>query len=75
MWNICRPDTVDLEIILAKVNRYGINGVSNDWFRSYLSDRQKYVSINGYDSDLTKLNCCVLGPLLFFYISMTLIKP
>ena len=80
MWNICRPDTVDHEIILAKVNRYGINGVSNDWFRSYLFDRQKYVSINGYDSGLTKLNCCVpqgpvLGPLLFFYILMTLIKP
>ena len=63
-------DTVDHEIILAKLNHYGIRGVSNNWFRSFLSDRQQFVSINGYDSGLTKLNCgvsqrSVLGPLLF----------
>ena len=66
-------DTVDHEILLAKLNHYGIRGISNDWFRSYLSDRQQYISINGYDSGLTKLNCdvpqgSVLGPLLFFAI-------
>ena len=65
-------DTVDHDILLAKLNHYGIRGASNDWFRSYLSDRQ-HVSINGYDSGLTKLNCrvlqgFVLGPLLFFAI-------
>ena len=63
-------DTVDQEILLAKLNHYGIRGVSNDWFRSYFSNRQQYVSINCYDSGLTKLNCGVpqrstLGPLLF----------
>ena len=62
-------DTIDHEIILAKLNHYGVRGVSNDWFRSYLSNRQQYVSINGYDSGLTKINCgvpqgSVLSPLL-----------
>ena len=45
-------DTVDHEILLAKLNQYGICGVSNDWFKSYLSNRNQHVSINGYDSGL-----------------------
>ena len=56
--------------MLAKLNHYGIRGVSNDWFKSYLSNRSQYVSINGYESGLVALNCgfaqgSVLGPLLF----------
>ena len=31
-------DTVDYQILLAKLNHYGICGVSNDWFKSYLSN-------------------------------------
>ena len=63
-------DTVDHQILLAKLNHYGIHGVSNDWFKSYLSNRNQYVSINGYESSLAALNCgghqgSVLGPLLF----------
>ena len=27
-------DTVDHQILLAKLNHYGIRGVSNDWFKS-----------------------------------------
>ena len=35
-------DTVDHQILLAKLNHYGIRGVSNDWFKSYLSNRNQY---------------------------------
>ena len=45
-------DTVDQQILLAKLNHYGIRGVPNDWFKSYLSNRNQYVSINGFDSGL-----------------------
>ena len=31
-------DTVGHQILLAKLNHYGICGVSNDWFKSYLSN-------------------------------------
>ena len=62
-------DTVCHEILLAKRNHYGVRGVSNDFFRFYLSNRQQYVSINGYYSGFTKINCgvsqgSILGPLL-----------
>ena len=62
-------DTVDHQILLAKLNHYGIRGVTNYWFKSCLSNRNQYVSINGFDSGLTSINCgvpegSVLGPLL-----------
>ena len=58
-------DTVDHQILLAKLNHYGICGVSNDWFKSYMSNCNQYVSINGYESGLAALSGSVLGPLLF----------
>ena len=62
-------DTVDHKILLHKLD-YRIRGVSNDWFKSYLSDHKQFVSINGYNSDLMPVNCgvaqgSVLGLLLF----------
>ena len=36
---------------LKKPNHYDIRGISNDWFRSYPSDRTQSVSINGFNSD------------------------
>ena len=51
------------------MNHYGIRGVSNDWFKFYLSNHNQYVSINTFDSGLTSINCgipqgSVLRPLL-----------
>ena len=38
-------DTVDHEILLAKLNHYGIRGVANDWFKLYFSNHSQFVSI------------------------------
>ena len=47
-------DTVDHNILLKKLDHYGIRGVNNKWFGSYLKNRRQYVSISGIDSQLTK---------------------
>ena len=44
-------DTAELDIPLSKLEHYGIRGLANKWFKSYLSNRKHYVSINGYDSN------------------------
>ena len=63
-------DTVDHNILVKKLDHYGIRGVSNSWFKSYLNNRKQYVSINGFNSELNDIKCgvpqgSVLGPLLF----------
>ena len=52
-------NTVDHQILLTKLNHYGICGVSNDWLKSYLSNHNQYVSINGYKPGLAAINCGV----------------
>ena len=63
-------DTVNHQILLDKLEHYGIRGVALKWFRSYLSKRSQYVSANGYSPNQLNVACgvpqeFVLGPLLF----------
>ena len=69
-------DTVDHNILLTKLNKYGINGMALQWFRDYLSDRTQYVTYNNYKSTKEKITCgvpqgSILGHCSFYYISMT----
>ena len=40
-------DTIDDSIRLAKLNHFGVRGVANEWFRSYLSGRLMQTEVNG----------------------------
>ena len=43
-------DTVDSEILLKKLEHYGIKSIELDWFKSYLSNRIQCCQINGHNS-------------------------
>ena len=63
-------DTVNHQILLDKLEHYGIRGIALAWLRSYLSNRSQYVSLNGCSSNHLNIICgvpqgSVLGPLLF----------
>ena len=63
-------DTVDHAILIEKLDFYGLRGIAKDWFTSYLTNRQQFVTVNDIESDLTSISCgipqgSVLGPILF----------
>jgi hypothetical protein len=63
-------DTLDHNILLAKLEYYGIRGICQEWFKNYLHNRSQYVYLNGASSTMCQVVCgvpqgSVLGPLLF----------
>lgn len=63
-------DTLDHEVLLAKLAAYGVRGQANNLLRSYLSERKQFVVVNQISSSSKCIPIGVpqgsnLGPLLF----------
>ena len=64
-------DTVNHDILIQKLEHYGIRGIANDLLKSYLRSRKQFVTLDEIEhSDLFQIKTGVpqnstLGPLLF----------
>ena len=69
-------DTVNHDILLMKLQHYGIRNNMLSWFKSYLTDRKQFVSFNGknpkrWKQIVVSLKALSWGHYSFYYILMT----
>ena len=63
-------DTINHDILICKLEKYGVRGVVLDWIKSYLNGRKQFVKLGDYCSSCLDIVCgvpqgSVLGPKLF----------
>ena len=52
-------DTVDHQILISKLNNYGVKGKNLSWFKSYLENRKQYLNYSNDVTNLAQIKCGV----------------
>ena len=69
-------DNVDHNIVLSKLQCYGVRGLAVEWIKSDLSNRRQYICYNSSNSEFKEMKCgvpqgSIIDPLLFIlYINI-----
>ena len=66
-------DVISHDILLKKLEYYGLRGMSNVWFRNYLSNRKQFVDYENTKSCLLDIlcgvpQCSILGTTFVLYL-------
>src|SRR6218665_1081234 len=66
-------DTVNHDILLSKLENFGIRGVVKSWFTDYLNNRTQFVLVKGVASITSRITCdnarIYPGPAVVFNLS------
>ncbi len=50
--DLCKVfDTVDVDVLFAKLPSFGITGIKHEWFRNYLTRQSQSVIVSGHLSN------------------------
>ena len=63
-------DTADHDILMKKLELYGVQGNYLNWFKSCLTNRKQYIESKDFETRMLNIKCgvpqaSILGPLLF----------
>ena len=63
-------DTVNHQILLSKLEHYGVKSTNLKWFSDYLTNRKQFISYDNETTEMDNITCgvpqgSILGPLLF----------